>query len=1687
MASVAPAAPDPPLPPGGDPPRPPNIADRTIPSRKYTHYKQTKPETEFGQSQMARRFGNAVRTMSGAHKRTSSNVQSPEQQQLGRQHHEEPQSPTRQSSLLLRARDTTSQFFRRGIRSQDSPAQAVAHQQQTMIRREHRAQRRAGEQPSPTPPTQELLPRPTQELRPRPTATHLSGGAGALGGDDEDDDYFICDECGIARLQAHRLPDGLCIYCGTSGDGFDQDDEMQVCLRCHRSYHRHAFLTTVGDERPHCQRCSQVSMTSTPSSSQSQFTHSQSSDMSPSPLISRRTRPSRPLPLPLEEQSGDDPAVLLARNPSFHDDLSEVALNQADRALLAQWQQELDSNVMEYCPRCHKKWFDMEMRNGICSSCYRHDNGQPPEVPNFFSADNALELGDVLAHLPTLTQVEEMLIARVYVHVQVFQYRGQQYKYRGHVINFLRDVGSVYTQLPLLPRDLDILILRPRNAAQQPHVVRQFQKQFQVQQNHIRVWLQYLRVHHPGYRDIVVDEEVLSQLPADGDISDQLMTQAADEAIIEDVEVLQDDEPVPIPGDYDGAAVPNFLAAQADLEQLRDQLNLQERPTGGQVPVTHAETGQQPYLRMPGIRSTPISEFNRSQALLSLAFPTLYPNGQADFAMPRQRSITYSEYIEHALKHYDGRFARHPRFRYTCFNTLMRSQVQSRSSFFVKKPGQAQSPVDLTAIRTAFDEDTPEAKRLLNSIVKYSDSLLGTRAFWGADHRTKTSISGVNLRDSPHIAAYHFHQRFRSFLKLVLKPKFNVTDFWYRYEWQARGSTHAHGNHATAFNPGPMRMMQQGEGDPLITMQPLPTFGTVSEVINRVQRHRCTEAYCLRRRRLPDGTLSETAVCRFNFPRELHDEAYVTTRLNPQYLIFNSARNDTSLNNYNRTLSVGWLANHDISPCTSVHAVVNYIAKYCSKAEHQTQSYRDIAREVLPHVNHERGITGFVAKFMNKLAAERDWSAMEVNHLLLNLPLQKGSRTVRSVDCRTPDRHFHADAINEGGEDLTYFEFATKVDFQRSPWRYFPNAPDRVLNYFPRYKADREHEQYPDFCRVKLMLHPHRHHDELMVVEGEAFTSFPEAYDYCQSIHPGAHPHDYYGNLPPPVVDDFEEDPAQEDQITEEDWVALAGELPRLELDTEDVELLGNRDIDLAYSWASCIDKYPNFLRVGSDYWKQRHEQVATSQQAAPTTSQSIIDQLNPEQQLVFDLFERHLLDTLDPNITNPEQLLLQVNGEGGTGKSFMINAICGRLNDIDPRGVTARAAPTRVAANAINGVTIHSLLRLPVSKTIQGLPPISASDMSNLQAKLRSVRYLVIDEKSMIGLRMLGLIDARLRQVFPQGQNKFFGGLNVLLLGDFYQLPPVMEKPLYSNANLTTTSELAGRNAYHAFKKTVILKQVVRQAGDDQADFRNALQSLRNNTSTQPHWQLLCTRFQALLPITEVAAFDDAPRIYYTNAQVKEYNRVHMEKLQSPCVQIKVTNLGAGAADADSSMAGNLHNKLPLCIGAQVMLTENIWTDVGLVNGAIGEVYDLAWNPSVTDPHNQHPSVVLVRFDRYSGPPCFDDPALAKVVPIYRSSRDFIKGSAVCTRTQFPITIAYSMTVHKMQGTTLDRAVADISLRDFQSGLTYVTVSRVKTLQGIMFDSAFDLSDLRARSRAIYDARGIDIARRATGVLYAS
>jgi len=138
-------------------------------------------------------------------------------------------------------------------------------------------------------------------------------------------------------------------------------------------------------------------------------------------------------------------------------------------------------------------------------------------------------------------------------------------------------------------------------------------------------------------------------------------------------------------------------------------------------------------------------------------------------------------------------------------------------------------------------------------------------------------------------------------------------------------------------------------------------------------------------------------------------------------------------------------------------------------------------------------------------------------------------------------------------------------------------------------------------------------------------------------------------------------------------------------------------------------------------------------------------------------------------------------------------------------------------------------------------------------------------------------------------------------------------------------------------------------------------------------------------------------------------------------------------------------------------MLTRNLWNNVGLVNGAQGVISDISW-PEGSNALEDPPNVVMVVFDNYTGPAFEKDGVELRsggklAAPILRVRQEFLISVINCSRVQFPLVNSYAITVHKSQGITLDKVVCDLSGEEFSTGLHYVAVSRVKTLEGLMID----------------------------------
>ena len=150
------------------------------------------------------------------------------------------------------------------------------------------------------------------------------------------------------------------------------------------------------------------------------------------------------------------------------------------------------------------------------------------------------------------------------------------------------------------------------------------------------------------------------------------------------------------------------------------------------------------------------------------------------------------------------------------------------------------------------------------------------------------------------------------------------------------------------------------------------------------------------------------------------------------------------------------------------------------------------------------------------------------------------------------------------------------------------------------------------------------------------------------------------------------------------------------------------------------------------------------------------------------------------------------VNGVAGTGKSYLINA--------DKYHLTNKCVVTATTGKAtynITGITIHSLLKRPVAHHFQ--KDLAGHNLVSLQNQLTNIDYILIDEYSMLGQKRFGWIDRRCKQA--TGKNdKLFGGILIILIGDPAQLPPVGDKPLYHSVPSSAVGE-QGYCAYHMFK----------------------------------------------------------------------------------------------------------------------------------------------------------------------------------------------------------------------------------------------------------------------------------------------
>jgi len=371
------------------------------------------------------------------------------------------------------------------------------------------------------------------------------------------------------------------------------------------------------------------------------------------------------------------------------------------------------------------------------------------------------------------------------------------------------------------------------------------------------------------------------------------------------------------------------------------------------------------------------------------------------------------------------------------------------------------------------------------------------------------------------------------------------------------------------------------------------------------------------------------------------------------------------------------------------------------------------------------------------------------------------------------------------------------------------------------------------------------------------------------------------------------------------------------------------------------------------------------------------------------------------------------LTGEPGAGKTYVVNRYVEWLRQ---RGIEpAITASTGIAATHIGGMTIHAWSGVGIKKDLSDWELEALQEREPLVRRVRGAKVLIIDEVSMLDAGLLGLVDRALMSL--RGSTEPFGGLQVVFVGDFFQLPPV------SKGKERTQFAFASAAWEAANPVVCYLSEQHRQ---DDGLFLQLLAAMRQGELIDEHRELLRTRYEA------GGAPEGATRLYPHNEDVDRINTDALATIEAPGKVYRMREQG-GKTLVEALKRGCLSPEvLSLKEGARVMFTRNNF-EAGFVNGTLGVVE--GWSAA---------GWPLIRLSKYGGA------GHGKLIEAEPEEWQIVDGKRVLASiAQVPLRLAWAITVHKSQGMSLDAAVMDLS-QAFEYGQGYVALSRVRTLEGL-------------------------------------
>ncbi|MCR4334036.1 MAG: AAA family ATPase [Patescibacteria group bacterium] len=366
------------------------------------------------------------------------------------------------------------------------------------------------------------------------------------------------------------------------------------------------------------------------------------------------------------------------------------------------------------------------------------------------------------------------------------------------------------------------------------------------------------------------------------------------------------------------------------------------------------------------------------------------------------------------------------------------------------------------------------------------------------------------------------------------------------------------------------------------------------------------------------------------------------------------------------------------------------------------------------------------------------------------------------------------------------------------------------------------------------------------------------------------------------------------------------------------------------------------------------------------------------------------------------------LTGEPGSGKTYTINEFVAwlRASGIEP-SVTAA---TGIAATHVAGMTLHSWSGIGINESLSRADVDRIATKEHIAKRITKARVLIIEEISMLSSATFEMADAVCREV--RRVDKPFGGLTVILVGDFFQLPPV-----------SRNREVAFAYTSPAWRElNLITCYLTEQYRQDDSEFLSVLSAIRSGEVEEMHYEQLRTR--RVLNKEEEPA--DAPKLFSHNADVDRINAAELAKLKGTSKKFSMSSKGKDSFVEGLKRGCLSPEVLELKEGAAVMFTKNS-PQGRFVNGTLGVVS--GWGAD--------------------GAPIVKTKEGLRITTEPMEWQLEEQGKVKASVSQIPLRLAYAMTVHKSQGMSMDAAIMDLS-RAFEYGQGYVALSRVRRLSGV-------------------------------------